>query len=72
MRRAISQDDVANTAMYLLGPLSSGVTGEEDLCLTPGLTSSGFSRSSVTVIFVSVIFVSVRFVSVSKSPYVRI
>src|ERR1700742_3431894 len=28
LRRAINQEDVANTAMYLLGPLSSGVTGE--------------------------------------------
>ncbi len=28
LRRAITQDDVANSALYLLGPLSSGVTGE--------------------------------------------
>ena len=28
LKRNVSQEDVANTAMYLLGPLSSGVTGE--------------------------------------------
>lgn len=28
LRRAITQEDVANSALYLLGPLSSGVTGE--------------------------------------------
>ena len=28
LRRNVTQEDVANTAMYLLGPLSSGVTGE--------------------------------------------
>jgi enoyl-[acyl-carrier protein] reductase I len=28
LRRTVSQQDVANSALYLLGPLSSGVTGE--------------------------------------------
>lgn len=28
LRRPITQEDVANSALYLLGPLSSGVTGE--------------------------------------------
>jgi enoyl-[acyl-carrier protein] reductase I len=28
LRRNVTQEDVANTALYLLGPLASGVTGE--------------------------------------------
>jgi enoyl-[acyl-carrier protein] reductase I len=28
LRRNVTQDDVANTGLYLLGPLGKGVTGE--------------------------------------------
>jgi enoyl-[acyl-carrier protein] reductase I len=28
LRRNVTQDDVANTGLYFLGPLSRGVTGE--------------------------------------------
>jgi enoyl-[acyl-carrier protein] reductase I len=28
LRRTVTQEDVANSALYLMGPLSSGVTGE--------------------------------------------
>jgi enoyl-[acyl-carrier protein] reductase I len=28
LKRTVTQEDVANSALYLLGPLSAGVTGE--------------------------------------------
>jgi enoyl-[acyl-carrier protein] reductase I len=28
LKRNVTQEDVGNTGLYLLGPLSSGVTGE--------------------------------------------